>query len=225
MDKKHKIDHGDAIMAVHISSIPLQAGVLLLFPISCVPLNVQIIDAPNSTRDDTRKYALPAYTYFKQRRQNWIIKNSSHRDGSTIDNVYHHLETKEKFRYMIEVYKFLLFREILEKYKKSSEKGETLQVTQIRKTRIRGNKLIKHYVVGTCESCNGVYIKDRSGVNYLSKRDIPSNIEKRENEDLFGHQHVNLGTDALSAQVNSGDVAISSPVKSFVYLWDFELLT
>ncbi|WMV46132.1 hypothetical protein MTR67_039517 [Solanum verrucosum] len=29
---------------------------------------------------------------------------------------------------------------------------------------------------------------------------------------------VNLGSDALSAQVNSGDVAISSPVKSFVYL-------
>ncbi|KAG5586260.1 hypothetical protein H5410_046694, partial [Solanum commersonii] len=150
---------------------------------------------------------------FEQRRQNWIIKNSSRRDRSTIDYVYHHLETKERFRSMIEVYMFLLYGEIAEKYKKKkSEKGETLQVTLIGKTRMRGKKLIKHYVVGTCESCNGVYIKDRSGINYLFERDIPPNI------DLFGHQQVNLGSDALSAHVNSREVAISTPMKSFFYL-------
>lgn len=131
---------------------------------------------------------------------------------------------------------------------------------------IKDKKLIKHYVVGTCESCNGIYIKDRTGVNYLSERDIPSNIgkqskenhnrtysssiywnyyccfhvhyvdpfifswvetkRKRENEDMYGQQQVNLENDALSTNLNSRDidVASSTPVKFFLYLWDFELL-
>ncbi|KAK4731616.1 hypothetical protein R3W88_024604 [Solanum pinnatisectum] len=159
VSEKRKIDRGDAIMVVPISSIPPQVGILL---------------------------------------------------------VYHHLETKEKFRSMIDVYKFLLYGEIPEKKnKKSSEKGKhcsyiyawslkwfNFQVTQIRETRMRGSKLMKHYVVGTY----------RMELNYFSERDIPSNIET---EDLFGHQQVNLESDALSAQVNSGDVVISSHVKSF----------
>jgi len=41
-------------------------------------------------------------------------------------------------------------------------------------------ELIKKYVVGTCiESCNGIYIKNRGESNYLSERDIPSNIGKQ----------------------------------------------
>ena len=45
---------------------------------------------------------------------------------------------------------------------------------------------------------------------------------KRENEDLYGHQQVNLGDDATC--VNSQDVASSTPVHSFFYLWDFEVI-
>ncbi|KAG5586364.1 hypothetical protein H5410_046798 [Solanum commersonii] len=125
------------------------------------------------------------------------MKNSSHRDEPIID--YIGLSSfGDKGKVLIYDREF------------------NLQVTQIRKTRMRGNKLIKHYVVGTSESCNGVYIKDRSGVNYLSARDIPSNI------DLFGLQQVTLGSDALSADVNSRDVAISFPMKSF---FTFEILS
>ncbi|KAK4707316.1 hypothetical protein R3W88_033163 [Solanum pinnatisectum] len=200
MDKKHKIDSGDAIMVVPITSIPPQAGVLLDGMLT-IDDNEKSKNKVIETIPENMHY-LHTHT-FEQRRQNWIIKNSSRRDGSTIDNVY----------------KFLLYGEIPEKIK--------YQVAPIRKTCKHGNKLIKHYVVRTCESCNGVYIKDCTGVNYLSERDIHSNIEKkrkRENEDLFGHQQVNLGSDAFSAHVNSGDVTISSLVKSFFYLWDFELL-
>ena len=61
-------------------------------------------------------------------------------------------------------------------------KGFNLQVTPRRKPHIRGNKLIKHYVLGTCtKSCKGVYIKKKNQgeVNYLSEYDIPSNIGKQ----------------------------------------------
>jgi len=50
----------------------------------------------------------------------------------------------------------------------------------------------------------------------------PEKKRKRENEDLYGHQQVNLGDDAT--RVNSGDAALSTPVHSFLYLWDFELI-
>lgn len=43
-----------------------------------------------------------------------------------------------------------------------------------------GKKLVNKYVVGTCtEPCSGIYIKNRGEVNYLSERDIPSNIGKQ----------------------------------------------
>ena len=55
-----------------------------------------------------------------------------------------------------------------------------LQVKPRHKPHIRVNKLIKHYVVGTCtESCKEVYIKNRRDIHYLSKHDIPSNIGKK----------------------------------------------
>ena len=61
-----------------------------------------------------------------------------------------------------------------------SLKEFNLQVTPRREPRMWGSKLIKHYVVGTCtKSCNGIYIKNRGEVNYLSERDIPSNIGKQ----------------------------------------------
>uniref|UniRef100_A0A3Q7EFK1 Uncharacterized protein n=1 Tax=Solanum lycopersicum TaxID=4081 RepID=A0A3Q7EFK1_SOLLC len=100
------------------------------------------------------------------------------------------------------------------------------QATPRRKQLVRGKKLIKNYVVGTCtKSYDGVYIKNRGEAKYLSQRDIPSNIEKkrkRGNEDLYGHQQVNLGDDAIL--VNSGDATLSPPIQSFLYLWDFELV-
>ncbi|XP_049386125.1 uncharacterized protein LOC125850318, partial [Solanum stenotomum] len=163
---------------------------------------------------------------FEHRKRNWIIKNISRPGGLIIDYVYHHLETNKKFRSLIEVYKFLVYGEVPEITKKLRENEEPLQVTPRRKPHVRGKKLIKKYVVGTCiESCNGIYIKNRGEANYLSERDIPSNIEKkrkRENEDLYGHQQVNLGDDATC--VNSEDAALSTPVHTFLYLWDFELI-
>ncbi|KAH0665143.1 hypothetical protein KY285_026349 [Solanum tuberosum] len=156
---------------------------------------------------------LHTYT-FEQRRQNWIIKNTSRPAGSIIDYVYHHLDANKKFLSLVEVYNFVLHGKVHETKKKLSKNEETVQVTPKRKQHIRGNKLIKYYVVGTCtESSKWVYIKNRGEVNYLSKRDIPSNIgnkRKRENEDLYGYQQVNLGNDA--------------PVQFFFYLWDFELI-
>ncbi|KAG5599027.1 hypothetical protein H5410_030397 [Solanum commersonii] len=135
---------------------------------------------------------------FEQRRQNWIIKNTSRPTGSIIDYVYN----------------FVLHGEVRETKKKLRKNEETVQVTPRHKQHIRGSKLIKHYVVGTCtESSKGVYIKNRGDDNYLSEHDIPSNIgnkRKRENEDLYGHQQVNLENDA--------------PTQSFFYLWDFELI-
>ncbi|XP_055831406.1 uncharacterized protein LOC129900456 [Solanum dulcamara] len=127
---------------------------------------------------------------------------------------------------MVEVYKFIVYGEVPEKMKKLRENEETLQVTPRSKPHVRGKKLIKHYVVGTCtESCKGVYIKNWGEPNYLSERDIPSNIgkkRKRENENLYGHQQVTLGEDAT--HVNSRDTTLSSHVHSFLYLWDFELI-
>uniref|UniRef100_A0A494G8E3 Uncharacterized protein n=1 Tax=Solanum lycopersicum TaxID=4081 RepID=A0A494G8E3_SOLLC len=128
--------------------------------------------------------------------------------------IYHHLDTNKKFRSLVEVYNFVLHGDVHEKKKKLIKNEETVQMTPRRKQHIRGNKLIKHCVVGTCtEFSKGVYIKNREKANYLSERDIPSNIgtkRKRENEDLYGHQQVNLGND--------------TPAQSFFYLWDFELI-
>uniref|UniRef100_A0A3Q7HI96 MBD domain-containing protein n=2 Tax=Solanum lycopersicum TaxID=4081 RepID=A0A3Q7HI96_SOLLC len=159
---------------------------------------------------------------FEQRRQNWIIKNISRPSGLIIDYVYHHLDTNKKFRSLIEVYKFLVYGEVPEITKKLRENEEPSQVRR----KPHGKKLVNKYVVGTCtEPCSGIYIKNRGEVNYLSERDIPSNIEKkrkRGNEDLYGHQQVNLGDNAT--HVNSGDVALSTTVHSFLYLWDFKLI-
>ncbi|KAG5599591.1 hypothetical protein H5410_030961 [Solanum commersonii] len=142
---------------------------------------------------------LRTYT-FEQSRQNWIIKNTSRPTGSIIDYVYN----------------FILHGEVSETKKKLSKNEETMQ-------HIRGNKLIKHYVVGTCtESCKGVDIKNRGEVNYLSNRGIPSNIEKRENGDLYGQQQVKLSNDAT--HVYLGYSSLSTPVQFFFYLWDFELI-
>ncbi|WMV09609.1 hypothetical protein MTR67_002994 [Solanum verrucosum] len=163
---------------------------------------------------------------FEQRRQNWIINNISRPGGLIIDYVYLHLETNKKFQSWIEVYKFIVYGEVPEITKKSKENEETSHVTPRRKSHVRSKKLIKNYVVGTCtKSYNGVYIKNRGEANYLSEHDIPSNIEKkrkRGNEDLYVHQQVNLGDDAT--RVNSGDATLSTPIQSFLYLWDFELI-
>ncbi|KAG5598892.1 hypothetical protein H5410_030262 [Solanum commersonii] len=94
--------------------------------------------------------------------------------------VYHHLETNKKFRSLVEVYKFLVYGKVPEITKNLRENEEALQVTQRRKPHVRGKKMIKNYVVGTCtESCKGVYIKNRGEANYVSERDIPSNIGKK----------------------------------------------
>ncbi|KAH0633426.1 hypothetical protein KY284_036212 [Solanum tuberosum] len=66
-------------MAVPISSIPPQAGVLLLHQ------NEKSKNKVIETISENMHY-LHTHT-FEQRRQNWITKNSSRRDGSTIDNV------------------------------------------------------------------------------------------------------------------------------------------
>ncbi|KAG5581614.1 hypothetical protein H5410_052241 [Solanum commersonii] len=87
---------------------------------------------------------------------------------------------KQKVRSLIEVYNFIVYKEVHETKKKLSQSEETLQVTPRRKPHIRINKLIKHYVVGTCtESCKGVYIKNQQDVNYLYERDISSSIGKQ----------------------------------------------
>lgn len=55
-----------------------------------------------------------------------------------------------------------------------------MQVIPRCKPHIRVNKLIKHFIVGTCiESCKGVYIKNWQDINFLSEREIPSNIGKK----------------------------------------------
>ncbi|KAG5632401.1 hypothetical protein H5410_004118 [Solanum commersonii] len=160
---------------------------------------------------------------FEQRRQNWIINNISRPGGLLIDYVYLYLETNKKFRSLIEVYKFVVYGEVPEITKKSRENEETSHVTPRRKPHVRGKKLINNYVVGTCtKSYNGVYIKNRGEANYLSERDILSNIEKKRNEDLYVHQQMNLGDDAT--RVNSRDATLSTPIQSFLYLWEFELI-
>ncbi|XP_049368215.1 uncharacterized protein LOC125833110 [Solanum verrucosum] len=277
MDKHHKVDRRDAIMAIPISSVAPQAGVSLNMnkldrmdgdedatltevPISFIALEKAKVDVlqnmdkqdRNDGDEDATLTEVPIsfialekanvdvlqnemlpknmhymHTHtFEHRKRNWIIKNISRPGGLIIDYVYHHLETNKKFRSLIEVYKFLVYGEVPEITKKLRENEEPLQVTPRRKPHVRGKKLIKKYVVGTCiESCNGIYIKNRGEANYLSERDIPSNIEKkrkRENEDLYGHQQVNLGDDAT--HVNSGDAALSTFVHTFLYLWDFELI-
>ncbi|KAH0664044.1 hypothetical protein KY284_028975 [Solanum tuberosum] len=200
MDKHHKVDRRDAIMAIPISSVAPQPGVSLL-------------DRMHGDEDATLTEVPISFIALEKANVDVL-------------QVYHHLETNKKFRSLIEVYKFLVYGEVPEITKKLRENEEPLQVTPRRKPHVRGKKLIKKYVVGTCiESCNGIYIKNRGEANYLSERDIPSNIEKkrkRENEDLYGHQQVNLGDDAT--RVNSGDAALSTPVHSFLYLWDFELI-
>ncbi|KAG5632395.1 hypothetical protein H5410_004112, partial [Solanum commersonii] len=118
---------------------------------------------------------------FEQRRQNWIINNISRPGGLIIDyvsfllnNLYVSLPTKS-------IMSTFIWRQIKipEITKKSRENEETTQVTPRRKPHVRGKKLIKNYVVGTCtKSYNGVYIKNRGEANYLSERDIPSNIGK-----------------------------------------------
>ncbi|KAH0665142.1 hypothetical protein KY285_026348 [Solanum tuberosum] len=70
---------------------------------------------------------LHTYT-FEQRRQNWIIKNTSRPTGSIIDYVYHHLDTNKKFRSLVEVYHFVLHGEVREINKKLSKNEETVQV-------------------------------------------------------------------------------------------------
>ncbi|XP_055830794.1 uncharacterized protein LOC129899806 [Solanum dulcamara] len=200
-------------------------AILIEVPISFIALEESKDDVLVDEMVPKNMHYLHTYS-FEQRRQNWIIKHSSRRDGSTIDYVYHHLETKKKFRSLVEVYRFVVYGQVHEIKKKQNGNEEILQVTPRHKPHIRGNKLIKHYVVGTCtEPCKGVYIKYRGEVNYLSKRDIPSNIEKKrkiENEDLYGYQQVTLGDDAT--RVNFGDATLSTLLQSLFYLWDFELI-
>ncbi|XP_055830783.1 uncharacterized protein LOC129899794 [Solanum dulcamara] len=211
MDKQHQI-YGD------------EDATLIEVPISFMTSEESEADVLENEKIPKNMHYMHTYT-FEQRRQNWIIKNISRRDGSIFNYVYHHLDTKKKFRSMVEVYKFIVYREVHEKMKKLRENEETLQVTPRSKPHVRGKKLIKHYVVRTCtESCKGVYIKNRGEPNYLSERDIPFNIgkkRKRANKDLYGHQQVTLGK--YSTHVNSGDAALSSHVHYFLYLRDFEL--
>ncbi|XP_069149143.1 uncharacterized protein [Solanum lycopersicum] len=213
MDKKYQVDGDEdaTLIDVPISFIALQKANTDIVQNEIVPKNMHYMHTHT----------------FEQRRQNWIINNISRPSGLIIDYVYLHLETKKKFRSLIEVYKFVVYGEVPEIAKKSRENEETFQATPRRKQLVRGKKLIKNYVVGTCtKSYDGVYIKNRGEAKYLSQRDIPSNIEKkrkRGNEDLYGHQQVKLGDDAML--VNSGDDTLSSPIQSFFYLWDFELVT
>ncbi|KAF3638004.1 hypothetical protein FXO38_23461 [Capsicum annuum] len=211
-----------------------KGNTIMVSPMSCVPTNVQNVDGLHSIQNKKGKKKvveiIPENTHylhthtFEQRRQNWIITNKSRSDGR-IDYEYHHLETHKMFRSMAEIYRFMVYGEIPKTKKNSSKSGETFQVTLKRKPHIRGDSLIRHYVVGTCEDCNGVYIKDRREVN-LSDCDIPSNIGikgKSKVGDLYGKQLVNLEDDALTKHVSLGDAASSASGKPFYYLWDFEL--
>ncbi|PHT48409.1 hypothetical protein CQW23_12617 [Capsicum baccatum] len=154
-----------------------------------------------------------------------VPTNVQNDDGLHSIQEYHHLETHKMFRSMAEIYRFMVYGEIPKTKRNSSKSGETFQMTLKRKPHIRGDSLIRHYVVGTCEDCNGVYIKDRREVN-LSDCDIPSNIGikgKSKDGDLYGKQQVNLEDDALTKHVSLGDAASSASGKPFYYLWDFEL--
>ncbi|XP_049392536.1 uncharacterized protein LOC125856914 [Solanum stenotomum] len=212
ISKQHKIDNDeDAIlMEVPISLTALEEVKTDVFENEMIPKNMHYV-----------------HTYtFEQRRQNWIIKNTSRPCGSIIDYVYHHIETNKKFRSLIEVYNFVVYGDIRETKRRLSQSNETLQVKPRHKPHIRVNKLIKHYVVGTCtESCKGVHIKNRRDVHYLFERGIPSNIEKkrkRENEDLYGLQQINLRNE--TTHMDSIDSALRTPIQPFFYLWDFELI-
>ncbi|XP_019069895.1 uncharacterized protein [Solanum lycopersicum] len=208
MDKQDRIDADED-------------ATLTKVPISFITLEKAKVDVLQNEMIPKNMHYMHTHT-FEQRRQNWIIKNISRPSGLIIDYVYHHLDTNKKFRSLIEVYKFLVYGEVPEITKKLRENEEPSQVRR----KPHGKKLVNKYVVGTCtEPCSGIYIKNRGEVNYLSERDIPSNIEKkrkRGNEDLYGHQQVNLGDNAT--HVNSGDVALSTTVHSFLYLWDFKLI-
>ncbi|XP_015054799.1 uncharacterized protein LOC107001160 [Solanum pennellii] len=247
MDKQNQVDGDEAatLMDISISFIALEKAsikfsqnmdkqyqvdgdedaTLIDVPISFIALKKANTDIVQNEIVPKNMHYMHTHT-FEQRRQNWIINNISRPSGLIIDYVYLHLETKKKFRSLIEVYKFVVYGEVPEIAKKSRENEETFQATPRRKQLVRGTKLIKNYVVGTCtKSYDGVYIKNRGEAKYLSQRDIPSNIEKkrkRGNEDLYGHQQVKLGDDAIL--VNSGDATLSPPIQSFLYLWDFELV-
>ncbi|WMV09618.1 hypothetical protein MTR67_003003 [Solanum verrucosum] len=212
MDKQYRVDGDEdaTLMDVLISFIALEKANIDVLQNEIVPKNMHYMHTHT----------------FEQRRQNWIINNISRPGGLIIDYVYLHLETNKKFRSLIEVYKFVVYGEVPEITKKSRENEATSQVTPRGKPHVRGKKLITNCVVGTCtKSYNGVYIKNRGETNYLSERDIPSNIEKkrkRGNEDLYGHQQVNLGDDAT--RVNLENATLITPMQSFLYLWDFELI-
>ncbi|KAK6803443.1 hypothetical protein RDI58_001227 [Solanum bulbocastanum] len=239
MDKHHEVDRIDAIMAVPISSIAPQTGVSLNMgkqyrddgdedaTLMDVSISFIALEKPNADflQNMDKQYRVDGDedATLMDVPISFIALEKANTD---VLQVYLHLETNKKFRSLIEVYKFVVYGEIPEITKKLRENEETSQVTLRRKPHVRGKNLIKNYVVGTCtKSYNGVYIKNRGEANYLFERDIPSNIEKkrkRGNEDLYGHQQVNLGDDAT--RVNSGDATLSTPMQSFLYLWDFELI-
>ncbi|KAK6782164.1 hypothetical protein RDI58_019960 [Solanum bulbocastanum] len=70
-------------------------------------------------------YYFHTYT-FEQRRKNLIIKDTSRPGGSIIDYVYHHLQTKRN-QFLVEVYNFMVYGEVLETKKKLSQSEEALQ--------------------------------------------------------------------------------------------------
>ncbi|KAG5632578.1 hypothetical protein H5410_004295 [Solanum commersonii] len=230
MHKQYRVDDDEdaTLMDVSISLIALEKANANVLQVELLFLINPLAQAKNSPKK-MRLYQKISITCihhtFEQRRKNWIINNTSHPSGLIIDYVSFLLNNLNVFLPTKSIM-YIFFDEIVYHHLETNKKFQSLiEVTPRHKPHVHGKKLIKNYVVGTCtKSYNGVYIKNWGEANYLSERDIPSSIEKkrkRGNEDLYGHQQVNLGDD--TTRVNSGDATLSTPIHFFFYLWDFEL--